>query len=65
MAFLTPGTITGLFSLFSALSVLIGKPALGAFLSDPATAQVATTVFAGGAGLVAGALKGLQPTPSK
>jgi hypothetical protein len=65
MAFLTPGTITGLFSLLSAVSVVVGKPALGAFFSDPNTAAALTTVVSGASGLVAGALKGFHPPAPK
>lgn len=64
-ALLTPGTITGACSLLAALSVLIGKPALGAFFSDPSTATAMTTVAGGAAGLVAGVLKGIHPPASK
>jgi len=43
--------ISGVVTIGSALSVASGHPALGAVISDPATAQAFTAVFAGVGGL--------------
>jgi len=56
----TPGTITGVLAFIAALSVIIGKPALGAFLSDPKTAETLTMVVSGVVALIAGGLGGIS-----
>lgn len=56
---LTPGTITGILSFIGAITVALGKPALGAFLSDPTTAATLTGVISGAMALVAGAMTGV------
>lgn len=58
--FVTPGVVAGLFSMAGVLSVALGKPALGAFLGDPATAATVTQVVAGAGALVAGVLQGIK-----
>ena len=58
--FLTAGSVAGLLGLGAALSIAFGKPALGAFLSDPSTATTVTAVATGLVALVAGVLKGVE-----
>jgi hypothetical protein len=59
-SFITSGAIAGVFSIFGALSIAVGKPALGAFFSDPTTATTFTAVITGGTGFAAGLLKGIK-----
>lgn len=62
----TPGVIGGILAFLGTITIAIGKPALGAFLSDPSTAQTVTAVVTGAIALVAGAaagVKGTVPTP--
>lgn len=58
--FVTPGVVAGLLSMAGILSVALGKPALGAFLSDPGTASTVTSVVGGVGALVAGVLQGVR-----
>lgn len=58
--YLTPGVVAGVFAMLAAASVAAGKPALAAFLADPATAANATLVVGGAASLVAGLLEGVR-----
>lgn len=55
---LAPGMIAGVLAMAGGLSVAFGKPALGAFLSDPSTAVAATALVSGAVGLVAGVMRG-------
>jgi len=55
---MSSGIIVGLLALASAVSSMIGKPALGAVFSDPATAASLTSAFTGLAAIIAGILKG-------
>jgi hypothetical protein len=55
-----PGVIAGLLALAASGSVALGKPALAAFFSDPATASTLTSLFGAATGLVAGFLKGVE-----
>ena len=57
---LTPGTIAGIFTFAGAMSIAFGKPAFGAFLSDPGTAQGITAIITSVGALAAGALKGWE-----
>lgn len=59
-AFLTTGTVAGFLALLSAFSNAIHYPVLGAFLSDPVTAQQLTSVLAGVLALGAGVAKGVH-----
>ena len=58
--FLTPGVLMGALACGGSVASAAGYPILGAFLSDPSTAQAATQVLAGVTGLVAGYLSGVR-----
>jgi hypothetical protein len=58
--FKSPGVLAGLLALAASGSVALGKPALGAFFSDPATASALTALLGATTGLVAGFLKGIR-----
>ncbi|GJD92502.1 MULTISPECIES: hypothetical protein [Methylobacterium] len=60
MKFVTPGVVAGVLTMAGVLSVAVGKPALGAFLSDPATAATVTAVVSGVGALLAGVLQGVK-----
>ncbi len=63
---ITPGVIGGILAFLGTITIAIGKPALGMFLSDPSTAQTVTVVLTGAIALVAGAAAGINgttPTP--
>jgi hypothetical protein len=65
--FITPGTVAGVLSFAAVISTLMGKPALAAVFSDPATATQITLVAGGIGALAAGVLKGIHgstPGPS-
>lgn len=57
---LNPGSIAGVLGFLGMMSVAFGKPALGGFLSDPATAGAVTSVISGVVALGAGFMKGLE-----
>ena len=59
--YVTPGTITGVLSIASAIALALGKAHLAQFLGDPSTATTVGLVFTGTVGLVAGFLKGVHP----
>jgi hypothetical protein len=58
--YLTPGVITGALSAAALVASFAGKPALAAFLSDPATVQNVLAVVGTVGTLVAGALSGIK-----
>lgn len=60
MNYFTSGTIVGGLAIAAALSNAFHYPVLGAFLSDPTTAQSLTSVLTGVLALGAGALKGVH-----
>ncbi len=57
--FKSPGVRAGLLALAASGSIALGKPALGAFFADPATANALTALLGAATGLVAGFLKGV------
>lgn len=63
-ALFTPGLIAGLLGVVAALSIAFGYPALGAFLTNPDTAQHVTALVAAVLALIAGFSRGPgQPPP--
>jgi len=60
---LTPGTLTGLLALASAVAAASGNLKLSSTLSDPNTVTVLTG-FAGVLAAIAGALPGVGHTPA-
>lgn len=56
-----PAVVTGLLGAAASISIAFGKPALAAFLSDPATALTASAIAAALLNVAAGWMQG----PSK
>lgn len=62
-SFITPGTVAGILSFAAALAAMLGKPALAAFFSDPATAAQLIALIGAALGLYAGFARGIaKPT---
>jgi len=60
----TPGVATGLVTAAAGISSATGHPALGTFISDPATAQSLTMAVTSIGALVAGVLQGVKKAPA-